>query len=102
MKQEKQQEMIELIERWRQSGKSVKGFCKQEGVSPSTLYYWLKKLNGNPKDNPMPTKGFVPFSLNESISQVIDPPMLRVNLPSGVSIDIFQEVDVDYLKRLCQ
>ncbi|MCH8515513.1 MAG: transposase, partial [Cyclobacteriaceae bacterium] len=51
--------MIELIERWRQSGKSVKGFCKQEGVSPSTLYYWLKKLNGNHKDNPMPTKGFV-------------------------------------------
>jgi transposase-like protein len=30
--------------RYRSSGLSVAGFCKQEGVSTNTFYYWAKRL----------------------------------------------------------
>lgn len=34
----------ELLERQKGSGLSVRGFCSNEGIAPSTFYYWQKKL----------------------------------------------------------
>ncbi|MDF1561370.1 MAG: hypothetical protein P1P83_14365 [Bacteroidales bacterium] len=36
--------MAVLLERQKESGLSVKSFCSNEGIAPSTFYYWQKKL----------------------------------------------------------
>ena len=33
------------VETWRSSGLSARDFCKREGLSKSSLYYWNKKLS---------------------------------------------------------
>ena len=37
----------ELLIRQKESGLSVRDFCSNEGIAPSTYYYWLKKHNKN-------------------------------------------------------
>jgi hypothetical protein len=31
-------------ERQKESGLSIKSFCSNEGIAPSTFYYWQKKI----------------------------------------------------------
>jgi len=33
-----------VLESYQQSGMSVKQFCTREGISPSSFYYWQKRL----------------------------------------------------------
>ena len=37
--------------KWRESGSSQRGFCRQEGISFSTFTYWLKKIDGQRSGN---------------------------------------------------
>lgn len=41
---EKTNDRLELIERWKASGKSIMSFCKEENVSYFTFLYWRDKL----------------------------------------------------------
>jgi len=36
--------MAVILERQKESGLSVKSFCTNEGIAPSTFFYWQKKL----------------------------------------------------------
>lgn len=36
--------MAVLLQRQKESGLSVKSFCSNEGIAPSSFYYWQKKL----------------------------------------------------------
>lgn len=47
---------LELQTRQQESGLNVKEFCSNEGIAPSTFYYWIKKLQKH-----KPTKGFIPL-----------------------------------------
>ena len=55
------------IKTWRSSGLSVRDFCKQEGLSASTLYSWRKKLA---KDN-------------DSIEEANFPAFIEVTVPKS-------------------
>ena len=41
---QKESRFFDLIRLQRDSGLSVREFCSNEGIAPSTFYYWLKKL----------------------------------------------------------
>ena len=34
----------EVVERWRQSGQSVRAFCEAEGVKEAAFYWWRQRL----------------------------------------------------------
>lgn len=34
----------DLLKRQQESGLTVRDFCANEGIIPSTFYYWLKKI----------------------------------------------------------
>ncbi len=38
---------LEQIERWKESGLSIKKFCKDEGLIEHKFYHWKKKLSQN-------------------------------------------------------
>ena len=39
--------MAVLLQRQKESGLSVKSFCSNEGIAPSSFYYWKKKLRND-------------------------------------------------------
>lgn len=41
---EREQHWRNVMERWRQSGLSVRAFCQAEGVNPPTFYWWRRQL----------------------------------------------------------
>ena len=41
-------EWAEILARWRCSGASQRGFCRDEGISYSAFTYWRKKLAEHP------------------------------------------------------
>ena len=52
----------ELLSRQNESGLNVQDFCSNEGIHPSTFYYWLKK-HGK-KNRP---KEFIPLVVQNTI-----------------------------------
>jgi transposase len=58
------------LARWRHSGRSVKAFCRAEGVSTPAFYAWRRRL-----DQPQPKKpAFLPVHV---VADVLDPPATR-------------------------
>jgi len=39
----RQEEMLTLIEKWQESGKAQQLFCKENHLTYTTFYYWLKR-----------------------------------------------------------
>jgi transposase-like protein len=39
----RQEEMLSLIEKWQEGGKSQQSFCQEQGLTFTTFYYWLKR-----------------------------------------------------------
>ncbi len=52
----------ELLSRQKESGLNGRDFCSNEGIHPSTFYYWLKKHSK--KNRP---KEFIPFFVQNTI-----------------------------------
>ena len=49
--QRSKEERTKLIIQWENSHPSVSSFCKEQGISNSLFYYWLKKQGDNPLSN---------------------------------------------------
>jgi len=64
-----------LIARQKESGLTVKSFCSNEGIAPSTFYYWRKKIrkqSGGERFIPLVVKstGATFNPVNQSISEI--------------------------------
>jgi hypothetical protein len=62
--------MKEHIVSWKQSGKSISGYCKMKGIPYHRFLYWMKKeaIAGKrqSKENRQ-VKGFVPIDMEEDM-----------------------------------
>lgn len=54
-----EKKFIDLYQRQKESGLTVKEFCSNEVIAPATFYYWCKKLRSR---NRLP--GFIPVVVN--------------------------------------
>ena len=97
---------ISLLERQKESGFSVRGFCSNEGIAPSTFYYWQKKIR---KSTPGP--GFIPMVVQTRRSAGLDPTSHRspggmdpfpmeITYPNGTTLKIRDTVDLAGLRSL--
>ena len=96
---------IALLNRQQESGLSIKDFCSNEGIAPSSFYYWKKKLRKNSS-----TKGFIPLvvkssrSITQTVSagqnQMDDNNLLEVVYPNGAMIRIKKDIDLSKLQAL--
>ena len=41
---ERKRQWLAAVERWRQSGRSVRDFCRAQGLKESTFYFWRREL----------------------------------------------------------
>lgn len=96
MKRISNDEYYSLFCRWQASGISKATFALEEGISRTTFYYWCKKFEDR-EAIPSDSSGFSLLTPGPGIEKE---PVLRISYPSGVSVDFFEKVDPDTIKRL--
>jgi hypothetical protein len=104
-----EKKFIELYQRQKESGLTVKEFCSNEIIAPSTFYFWQKKLK-NRKRLP----GFIPVIVNSAPSFFHDKlpddmPYARhkedrlpieIEFPNKTIVRIKSALDLNMLKAL--
>jgi hypothetical protein len=93
-----QQQMLAMIESWKQSGLSQKQYCEQNNIPYYVFHYWYKRY----KDMRTPQKDgdFVPLNVKPSLSIHTSSAGIELLLPDGKRILFHQAVHSDYLKAL--
>ena len=98
--------MAVIIKRQKESGLSVKSFCINEGIAPSTFFYWQKKLR---KEDPggrfisllVRAPGSVAYPASEQRSApVMDNTPLEITYPNGTTLRVRQTLDLAGLRSL--
>lgn len=102
MKRHEKQKMLVLYKQWQQSGKSLKAFCQESMISPSTFHYWIKKFKDDHAAQASQSPGFMPLVLGGADVKDSRRALLCIHLASGAYIEVYEAIDVEYLKRLCQ
>ncbi len=98
------QQWAEIIVARNESGKSIKDFCRDTGVSRNAYYYWQRKLREIAcKDliEAEETKGVVPngwLMLKSTKPQYTDNLSIEIN---GCSITVKSDTDPELLKNVC-
>ena len=84
------QEKEELLSQWKQSGKSRKEFCQEQGINYGTFVTWPHEYNRKVK------AGFKEVKLVQPAPSLF----AQVYFPSGIRVDIFQQFSSDYFRSL--
>jgi transposase-like protein len=106
--QQKETRFFELIRLQRDSGLSVREFCSNEGIAPSTFYYWKKKLRGKGSGR---KNDFIPLlvkSPGDELSRGAACPEISTNsntlfelvYPNGTKLRLKKDLDLSDLRTL--
>jgi transposase-like protein len=95
-------------ERQKESGLSIKSFCSNEGIAPSTFYYWQKKIR-----NESNGQRFIPLvvkSAEATINQATqreplqrqrcDDIFVEIIYPNGTALRIKNDLELTRLRAL--
>jgi len=103
--------ILELINRQKDTGLSIKAFCNNEGIPKSSYYYWRKKLSK------APGKRFIPLLVNSTTATLSgtsknyireqyehhtsgDDFLLELHYPNGTRLRIKSDPDFNHLRSL--
>lgn len=100
----------DLLARQKESGLTVRDFCANEGINPSSFYYWLKKS----KAKDAQPKAFIPLviggsQLSTQKRKLLSPPaltepdspvLLELTFPNGTTLKVRNQVDLQLLQAL--
>lgn len=106
-----EKKFIELYQRHKDSGLSVKDFCSNELIAPSTYYYWKKKLKSKKQ---LPE--FIPIVVNSTpqakehrlpgqpspfpSGHQENSPSFELEFPNGTIVRIKKGFEISILKEL--
>jgi hypothetical protein len=86
----------DLFGKWQGSGLSKAVFAAREGVPKVSFYYWCKKFDSKPE--PLEHRsGFTRIGLSPATSPSA---VAMISYPSGVSLELFGQLDTDAIKAL--
>ena len=102
---------LDLYRRHQESGLTVREFCSNEGIPPSTFYYWQKKVKKIDTvrdfipllvDPPQPVtpQSYVKSHPPVPGSRNIDDALLELVYPNGTKLRIRQDLDLAHLRTL--
>jgi len=95
-----------LIEEQRNSGLSIKEFCSNHIIPPSTFHYWKKKFAREPERNSFiplivkPTEMGVAKGSTYSEMNTGNPAKLELVFPNGTILRVQHDLDVVHLRAL--
>lgn len=89
--------MKKMYREWLESGKSKSEFADSMGLVRTTFYYWAKKFST--VEDASPTgNGFQLLDTGSPIGR--GRILAHIHYPSGVSIELYEGVSVEYLRNL--
>lgn len=103
--------ILELINRHKETGLTIKAFCANEGIPKSSYYYWRRKLRKEP------VKRFIPLLVNNTSANLSGPLKnftqeehehntpynafpVEITYPNGTTLRIKHPLDLDGLRSL--
>ena len=102
----------DVLKRQKESGLNIRDFCANEGITPSTFYYWLKKSRRKESQ----PKVFLPLTIgaeqkpvhnnnlhlhnNQSAKEVDAAVLLELVFPNGTVLRVRNQVDLPLLQKL--
>lgn len=92
-----QQEMLAMIESWKQSGLSQKAYCEQNNIRYHVFHYWYKRYRH--QQSAVNKDTFIPINVKPSTFSLSNS-AIEILLPDGKRILFHQPVSSDYLKAL--
>lgn len=108
-----EQKFKEFYQRQKESGLSIKEFCSNEVLAPSTFYYWQKKLREAkrlPGFIPLVVKQATPLTQNSQVKGInspainsnstIDDVYLELVYPNGTMLRLKKDLDFSHLRAL--
>ena len=92
--------MLAYYKEWHESGLGKKAYCQQKGLTASTFFYWIKKLELQKESfPPLPSAaGFteLDFSLQADTPSLV----LEIEYASGARLKFYRQVEASFLKSL--
>jgi transposase-like protein len=86
-------EKQELIEQWKQSGKSKSSFCKERSLSYHSFNDWIRRRN---RKKEKATPSFVPLKIKTPENSIF----AQIILKSGATVNLYLPVEASYLACL--
>jgi hypothetical protein len=90
-RKQQQEKMFSFIEQWQQGNLPQHTFCKEQGLSYTTFYYWLKRYRLRQGE----AGGFMAMKVTSSRENFIE-----VRYPSGVVLHIPSTISLSAIKQL--
>lgn len=93
----------EVLAEWQDSGLSIRGFCRRQGIAEARFYYWRKRLNieGHPQDTTSRLATFLPVQIKKiSTPCYSSGSYVELFLPGGVIVRFSGEISDDRLLRV--
>lgn len=84
------QEKEQLVALWKQSGKSRKEFCIEQGLNYNTFVTWPYELEGKRPS------GFKEVKFENPDNSLF----AQIYFPNGVRVDLLKPTSLDFLKTL--
>ena len=102
---------LELYRQQQGSGLTVRDFCSNEGIAPSTFYYWHKKVKKNNtirdfipllvgQPEPATPQSYVKSHTPVHGSRNMEDALLELVYPNGTKLRIKQDLDLAHLRTL--
>ena len=106
-----EKKFVELYQRQKESGLTVKEFCSNEIIAPSTFYYWQKKLKSRKRlpdfipvivnsASTLSQGNFTDASFTPTTDLQKEVPSLEIEFPNKTIVRIKSELDLSMLKTL--
>ncbi len=92
---ETRQQMVKVIELWKQSGLSQRAFCEQQSLKFHTFYYWYKR-HKQENNNSNSQSAF----LNLQIAKPMGASSIEIHFPGGIRLVFHEPVNSSYVKSL--
>lgn len=99
---ERERRWREIVKRQRDSGHSIREFCRVERIAESSFHYWRAELQRRDRiaaSRSAKVGAFVPLRLAESEGRAADEP-IEMALPHGVTLRLRPGFDVATLQRI--
>jgi hypothetical protein len=94
-----QNQWKERLEQWQASGLPVKRWCRENGISKPSFYYWRSRLMPSPKNSSRVPKKFVELIDNCPLTTGISGISIEA---FGVTVNLMQNFHTESLLRCLQ
>jgi hypothetical protein len=85
---QRQEEMLSLVERWQESGKTQQLFCQENNLTYTTFYYWLKRYRRGQDES-----SFLPVEISSGSH-------IEIRYPDGIILQIPAATKLSTVKQL--